>query len=650
MSSPGDRSGCSVSPADLFEDVWRQLKECHQNTVQEYESKVSKLKKDRCLDAQKLEVFYNRNQQLKEQNKSLQDSIGLLEDRLRVAECDRCAALEEKLKSSQDQNMVVITKLKNENKNLEDENRNLQAELQKMKMRHADLEETSERDEGVIPDSPILTSSLPAANRLRKRKHPDKSRRVRYAETPLPQKNNSLFNELKKEADGGAKNSGREVLVPNTCELDTSQSSNDMKEETEKVVAETCALEVLDCRHLKAELTPRHLNSTRNIWKHNARLRPFSSAAQTRSPDSTTEKSPSLLPCIKRFSEEGSVCWAKRKKDDSGAELQGEGRAGSKEKVDNQKEGKPLQLETTSQTTTPSFRKEQPDNEAPNQKLNVSYASPTFKKPLSKAGDEPDGSRRAPPQDRSATQKCLQSNNAGRKGMVESTWSIDPALALSMFESEEVEEEQRPGELADTDCTWVSHSMLQRRAEDSQDGERVKSGLGEKANDSLDMMFDATTFGEYKSYTCSNLDQSQHCGGGDDDDDGGKVEEINDQDLPESPACHSRTREPTFAHVAVIRKKDERRKLKGTTCKECEVYYAHLPEEEKQKKLSACSRHRYRFIPPCTPENFWEVGFPSTQTCIERGYIREEKNPQARSRRRQPFNVLFTPKKSQEQS
>uniref|UniRef100_A0A3B5L2H2 DNA endonuclease activator Ctp1 C-terminal domain-containing protein n=1 Tax=Xiphophorus couchianus TaxID=32473 RepID=A0A3B5L2H2_9TELE len=75
-----------------------------------------------------------------------------------------------------------------------------------------------------------------------------------------------------------------------------------------------------------------------------------------------------------------------------------------------------------------------------------------------------------------------------------------------------------------------------------------------------------------------------------------------------------------------------------------------MPEEEKQKKLSTCSRHRYRYIPPCTPENFWEVGFPTTQTCIERGYIREEKNPQARSRRRQPFNVLFTPKKSQEQS
>lgn len=48
-------------------------------------------------------------------------------------------------------------------------------------------------------------------------------------------------------------------------------------------------------------------------------------------------------------------------------------------------------------------------------------------------------------------------------------------------------------------------------------------------------------------------------------------------------------------------------------------YYAHLPEEEKEKKLSACSRHRFLYIPPSTPENFWEVGFPSTQTCIKRG-------------------------------
>uniref|UniRef100_A0A3Q3VVC8 DNA endonuclease activator Ctp1 C-terminal domain-containing protein n=1 Tax=Mola mola TaxID=94237 RepID=A0A3Q3VVC8_MOLML len=78
-------------------------------------------------------------------------------------------------------------------------------------------------------------------------------------------------------------------------------------------------------------------------------------------------------------------------------------------------------------------------------------------------------------------------------------------------------------------------------------------------------------------------------------------------------------------------------------------YYTHLPEEEKQKKLSACSRHRFLYIPPCTPENFWEVGFPSTQTCIERGYIKEEKHPQTRSRRRQPYTALFSPKQHQQE-
>lgn len=34
-------------------------------------------------------------------------------------------------------------------------------------------------------------------------------------------------------------------------------------------------------------------------------------------------------------------------------------------------------------------------------------------------------------------------------------------------------------------------------------------GLGEKANDSLDMMFDTTSYGEYKSFSSSRLGQSQ---------------------------------------------------------------------------------------------------------------------------------------------
>uniref|UniRef100_A0A674PIR3 DNA endonuclease activator Ctp1 C-terminal domain-containing protein n=2 Tax=Takifugu rubripes TaxID=31033 RepID=A0A674PIR3_TAKRU len=159
------------------------------------------------------------------------------------------------------------------------------------------------------------------------------------------------------------------------------------------------------------------------------------------------------------------------------------------------------------------------------------------------------------------------------------------------------------------------------------------------------MLFDTTACGEYKSFNGSQRGQSQL-----------SEEEEEQEEDPEDHETSLRQRNgnkaqgPTFAHVAVIRKKDERRKLKGTTCKECEIYYAHLPEEEKQKRLSACSRHRFLYIPPSTPENFWEVGFPSTQTCIKRGYIKEDKNPRARPRRRQPLNALFSPKATQEES
>lgn len=99
-----------------------------------------------------------------------------------------------------------------------------------------------------------------------------------------------------------------------------------------------------------------------------------------------------------------------------------------------------------------------------------------------------------------------------------------------------------------------------------------------------------------------------------------------------------------FPHIEVVRKKEERRKLLGHTCKECEIYYADIPAEEREKKLASCSRHRFRYIPPNTPENFWEVGFPSTQTCEARGYIKEDLHPCPRPKRRQPYNAIFSPK------
>jgi hypothetical protein len=53
-------------------------------------------------------------------------------------------------------------------------------------------------------------------------------------------------------------------------------------------------------------------------------------------------------------------------------------------------------------------------------------------------------------------------------------------------------------------------------------------------------------------------------------------------------------------------------------CPMCRNYWLGLPEELRHKQGLTC-RHRQR---PAirTPEHFWSLGIPSTQTCIERGY------------------------------
>ncbi|KAM9712985.1 DNA endonuclease RBBP8 isoform 2-T2 [Menidia menidia] len=657
MSSPGDSSGTPKN-ADPFEDLWRQLGECHQHALKELEAKVSKLKKDRCLDAQRLEVFYSRNQQLKEQNKTLQGAISLLEERLRAGGCDRCAVLEEHLKNDQDKNLQLIGKLKEERNSLDGENKKLQAELKTLKASHLEPKEapSPEQEDGIIPDSPLLASSLPVGNKLRKRKRAENVKRVRYAETPLPQSNSSLLFELNKDPPVTTKNSRKvEVLVPNTCVMEASQISEDNEDDMDEAVAETCGFELrVDHDVVGALSSPKKtgtLNrqgSSRSPWKNGVRLKPYgtsSSSTLKNRPDSTTERSPSLLPRVRHSAEEGSICRAKGKKGDSNPGW-----------TNTQKDGKHIQPEgRTKQSirTEPIGSKVQAEQMgATNQNPDVPSLSPAFKKPQDKLKGGADGRRRTAVQFQNASQS--QQKQVERKHSVEQMWSIDPALALSMYDSEpredETETQQRCGDLTDTDCTWVSHSMLQRRGEDSQDREGTKSGLGVKAHDSLDVMFDTTAYEEYKSFNNSRVESQTFDAENDDDEEEGENEDDSDQDPHEHSARPSKDGRPAFAHVAVVRKKDERRKLKGTTCKECEVYYAHLPEGEKQKKLSACSRHRFLYIPPCTPENFWEVGFPSTQTCIDRGYIREEKNPQARLRRRQPLNALFSPKQKQPRS
>ncbi|XP_012601625.1 DNA endonuclease RBBP8 [Microcebus murinus] len=236
-------------------------------------------------------------------------------------------------------------------------------------------------------------------------------------------------------------------------------------------------------------------------------------------------------------------------------------------------------------------------------------------------------------------------------------WSIDPGADLSQYKMDitvidtKDGSQSRLGETVDMDCTLVSETVLLKMKKQEQKGEKSPNEE-RKMNDSLEDMFDRTTHEEYESCLADSFPQVA-----DEEEElsaatkkpnthGDKQDKVKQKAFVE-PYFKDDERETSlqnFPHIEVIRKKEERRKLLGHTCKECEIYYADMPAEEREKKLASCSRHRFRYIPPNTPENFWEVGFPSTQTCMERGYIKEDLDPCPRPKRRQPYHAMFSPK------
>ncbi|KAL1773414.1 DNA endonuclease RBBP8 [Sigmodon hispidus] len=234
-------------------------------------------------------------------------------------------------------------------------------------------------------------------------------------------------------------------------------------------------------------------------------------------------------------------------------------------------------------------------------------------------------------------------------------WSVDPGADLSQYKMDVTvidtkdSSHSRLGETVDMDCTLVSETVLLKMKKHEQEEKSPNEDI--KMNDSLEEMFDQTTHEDYESCMADSFSQvpdeeEWSAATRKPDIHGDKQERVKQKAFVE-PYLKDKERESSvqnFPHIEVVRKKEERRKLLGHTCKECEIYYADMPAEEREKKLSSCSRHRFRYIPPSTPENFWEVGFPSTQTCLERGYIKEDLDLCPRPKRRQPYNAVFSPK------
>ncbi|KUF94893.1 DNA endonuclease RBBP8 [Phytophthora nicotianae] len=71
-----------------------------------------------------------------------------------------------------------------------------------------------------------------------------------------------------------------------------------------------------------------------------------------------------------------------------------------------------------------------------------------------------------------------------------------------------------------------------------------------------------------------------------------------------------------FAYVEVVRNREERKALPGHDCMECKKYYdalGGLDAVDAAAHKNKCSRHRARFEPYQTPDDFWRLSFPDSE-------------------------------------
>ncbi|XP_069777191.1 DNA endonuclease RBBP8 [Narcine bancroftii] len=772
---------------DNFKDIWTKLKECHDNEVQVLQVKVTKLKKERCLDAQRLEEYYNKNQQLREQQKALHDTIKVLEDRLRAGLCDRCAVTEEHMKKKQlefenirQQNLKLITELMNEKNNLQEENKKLSDQLEslehQMKDQKREVEGAADHNDGIIPDSPVLSLSNSMLSRMRRRKE---NRHIHYAEHASAEPSRLQADEkckmLLAQFPGTTQcNQDEEVLAVDTCDLGTMsiESTQQPKEQTsaEKnginlaaVVAETLGLGIQEVSESQSLLNlyrdlpkttqiplkkesnqanAEYLNGsgsgascvseagdkTRNwvsspvfgvsakgspdfetkmnrsklegpkIVKDQSEIKtdaaypgPFNRAAKRKKME---DENDSMVDCEKpsfnkenlpspinkgvslddnfdkpldlsdrisssRLEDRGDgkdsmgnksikvslpeslksdfkatnfrACNGLTKNSHGGAYLQEKFVASHSERLQNIKE-----KDVKNGVNGDSSHKRDTGNFAQNdQDFNdlKDFQVKTPKGKISKMTSKESTSVLQP--NPCVTITTCKNNDKNVRKSENIQWSMDPEADLSDYKVDTLELDLKPirqlgTNPPDMDCTFVSEGMLLKAKKTRTD----QSHVGRHTlNDSLSEMFDRTAYGEYESCPQEKSPQNEH------DDVFQEPENVKNEAFKQPGQWKNTVL--NFPHIEVVRNKEERRKLQGHTCKECEVYYADLPEEERLKKLANCSRHRFRYIPPNTPENFWEVGFPSTQTCVDRGYIKEESTPCQRPRRRRPYNPTF---------
>ncbi|KAH7424982.1 hypothetical protein KP509_11G035500 [Ceratopteris richardii] len=99
---------------------------------------------------------------------------------------------------------------------------------------------------------------------------------------------------------------------------------------------------------------------------------------------------------------------------------------------------------------------------------------------------------------------------------------------------------------------------------------------------------------------------------------GDKIQKLSTTSTTKGKGVPTPRRGPMYKFVEPVRKKDDREMLQGVECKQCKKFYdAVLSKDgpnaasERCQHHSTVSRHRYRYMPPSTPEGFWNIGFDS---------------------------------------
>lgn len=79
-------------------------------------------------------------------------------------------------------------------------------------------------------------------------------------------------------------------------------------------------------------------------------------------------------------------------------------------------------------------------------------------------------------------------------------------------------------------------------------------------------------------------------------------------------------RSKSLVNPTKVRKKAERKQINAHKCYECYNYYKtlNLSEEEIEKRMQSCSRHRSNIPPSKEPDNFWDLDFPTEEEMEKR--------------------------------